>query len=331
LAVLPPLAAPSDKSNRLDLARWLVDPAHPLTSRVAANRVWQQMFGRGLVATSDDFGKQGELPSDPELLDWLASEYQADGWSLKELTRTIAGSRVYQQSSAPRHELVSVDPENLLLARQSRRRVEAEIIRDLSLAASGLLSERLGGPSVRPPQPAEYASLTYAGSAKWVESQGSDRFRRGLYTFFQRTSPYPMLMTFDSPDSNECAVRRQTSNTPLQSLTIWNDPAFFGASQSLARRVVREIPADGDPREVVRRRAGHAFALCLARRPSEPELSDLVMLFDDQMRLTIRDEAAAQQIAGPDPLPDGTSAAVLAAWVGVSRTVLNLDEFITRE
>ncbi len=329
--VLPPLAAMDGKANRLDLARWLVEPAHPLPARVAANRVWQQLFGRGLVATSDDFGKQGELPSHPELLDWLASEYQADGWSLKELIRTIACSRVYQQSSAPRRELTAVDPENILWARQSRRRVEAEIIRDLSLAAGGLLTERIGGPSVRPPQPAEYAGLTYAGSAKWVESQGADRYRRGLYTFFQRTSPYPMLMTFDSPDSNECAVRRQTSNTPLQALTIWNDPAFFEASQSLARRVVREVPAGGDPRAVVRLRAGHAFTLCLSRRPSEPELSDLVTLFDDQVRLTLQDEAAAKQIAGSDPLPEETTAAELAAWVGVSRTVLNLDEFITRE
>jgi mono/diheme cytochrome c family protein len=331
IAVLPPLAARGTTPDRLDLARWLVDPAQPLTSRVAVNRVWQQMFGRGLVPTSDDFGKQGELPSHPELLDWLASEYVADGWSLKELIRTIACSRVYQQSSVPRHELTNADPENVLLARQSRRRVESEIIRDLSLAASGLLTERIGGPSVRPPQPAEYAGLTYAGSAKWVESQGADRYRRGLYTFFQRTSPYPMLMTFDSPDSNECTVRRQTSNTPLQALTIWNDPAFFEASQSLARRVVREVPGMGEPRDIVRRRAGHAFALCITRQPSEAELTDLVVLFDDQVRLTLQDEAAAKQIAGPEPLPEGTTAAELAAWIGVSRTVLNLDEFITRE
>ncbi len=330
-AVLPPLTSRGTTLDRIDLARWLVDPAHPLSSRVAVNRVWQQMFGRGLVPTSDDFGKQGELPSHPELLDWLASEYMADGWSLKELLRTIACSRVYQQSSAPRHELTKADPENVLLARQSRRRVESEIIRDLSLAASGMLTERIGGASVRPPQPAEYAGLTYAGSAKWVESQGVDRYRRGLYTFFQRTSPYPMLMTFDSPDSNECTARRQTSNTPLQALTIWNDPAFFEASQSLARRIVREVPSAGEPREVVRRRAAHAFILCLARRPSEAELTDLVVLFDDQVRLTLQDEAAAKQIAGPEPLPEGTSAAELAAWIGVSRTVLNLDEFITRE
>jgi Protein of unknown function (DUF1553)/Protein of unknown function (DUF1549)/Planctomycete cytochrome C len=330
-AVLPPLAPRGAMPDRIDLAQWLVDPAHPLTSRVAANRVWQQLFGRGLVATSDDFGKQGEKPSHPELLDWLASEYTAEGWSLKELVRTIVRSRAYQQSSAPRHELTAVDPENVLLARQSRRRVEAEIIRDLSLAASGLLTERIGGPSVRPPQPAEYASLTYAGSAKWAESAGADRYRRGLYTFFQRTSPYPMLMTFDSPDSNECAVRRQTSNTPLQALTIWNDPAFFEASQWLGRRIVREVPAAGEPREVVRRRAARAFVLCLSRRPSEAELGDLVTLFDDQVRLTLQDEAAAKQIVGSETLPQGTSAAELAAWIGVGRTVLNLDEFITRE
>jgi mono/diheme cytochrome c family protein len=330
-AVLPPLTETGGQADRLALARWLVDPEHPLVARVAANRVWQQLFGRGLVPTSDDFGKQGEPPSHPELLDWLAREYAADGWSLKELIRTIAASRTYRQSSAPRRELAQVDPENVLLARQSRRRVEAEVIRDLSLAVSGQLAERIGGPSVRPPQPAEYASLTYAGSAKWVESQGADRYRRGLYTFFQRTSPYPMLMTFDSPDSNECTVRRQSSNTPLQALTIWNDPAFFQASQALARRVVREVPSAGEPREVVRRRAAHVFTLCLARRPSEPELSDLVSLFDNQVQLTIQDEAAAKQIAGPEPIPDQTTAAELAAWVGVSRSVLNLDEFITRE
>jgi len=330
-AVLPPLAARGTTPDRLDLAKWLVEPAHPLSSRVAVNRVWQHLFGRGLVATSDDFGKQGEPPSHPELLDWLAAETMADGWSSKELVRTIASSRTYLQSSAPRRELTLADPENMLLARQSRRRVEAEIIRDLSLAASGLLTERIGGPSVRPPQPAEYASLTYAGSAKWVESQGTERYRRGLYTFFQRTSPYPMLMTFDSPDSNECTVRRQTSNTPLQALTIWNDPAFFEAAQALARRVVREVPPGGEPREVVRRRAAHVFALCLARRPSESELGDLVGLFDDQVRLTLQDEAAARQIAGPAPVPEGTSPAELAAWVGISRTVMNLDEFITRE
>ncbi len=331
LAVLPPLVAAEPSPSRLDLARWLVDPANPLTARVAANRVWQQLFGRGLVATSDDFGKQGEMPSHPELLDHLASDYRDGGWSLKRLVRQITATATYRQSSAPRHDLIAIDPENVLLARQSRRRVESEIIRDLSLAAGGLLTEQIGGPSVHPPQPAEYASLTYAGSARWVESSGGDRYRRGMYTFFQRTSPYPMLMTFDTPDSNECAARRQTSNTPLQALTLWNDPVFFEAAQSLGHRVVSEVPTAADPRETVRRRAIYAFELGLARRPSEKELTDLIALFDGQFHLAQADKVAARQITGPSPPPEGTSIAELAAWVGVGRTVLNLDEFITRE
>jgi hypothetical protein len=331
LAVLPPLKALESGPSRLDLAKWLVDPANPLTPRVAANRVWQQLFGRGLVATSDDFGKQGEKPSHPELLDRLASDYRDGGWSLKRLIRRITATATYRQSSAPRHDLIAIDPENVLLARQSRRRVESEIIRDLALAASGLLSEQIGGESVRPRQPAEYDSLTYANSAIWVASTGGDRYRRGMYTFFQRTSPYPMLMTFDSPDSNECAARRQTSNTPLQALTLWNDPVFFEAAQLLGRRVISEVPAAAEPRETVRRRASYAFELGLARRPSETELTDLIALFDGQFRLAQADEAAARQITGPLPPPEGTSIAELAAWVGVARTVLNLDEFITRE
>jgi hypothetical protein len=331
LAVLPPLVPRGSVPDRLDLAQWLMDPANPLPARVAANRVWQHLFGRGLVATSDDFGKQGEKPSHPELLDRLASDYVIGGWSTKALLRSIAQSAAYQQSSAPRHDLAAIDPENILLARQSRLRVEAEVIRDLALASSGLLSPRIGGPSVRPPQPAEYANLTYANSAKWVESTGDDRYRRGLYTFFQRTSPYPMLMTFDSPDSNECTVRRQTSNTPLQSLTLWNDPAFFEAARSLGRRIVRDVPPGADPRETVRRRAVHAFALGMARRPSETELTDLTALFDAHLRLNQQDEVSARQLVGPEPPTNGASLAEQAAWIGVGRTVLNLDEFITRE
>jgi len=331
LAVLPQLSPRSQRPDRLDLAGWLVDPANPLPARVAANRVWQQLFGRGIVPTSDDFGKQGERPSHPLLLDWLAGEYSGGGWTLKRLIRRITSSATYRQSSAPRHDLDAIDPENVLLARQARRRVEAEIIRDLTLAASGQLAVRIGGPSVRPPQPAEYANLTYANSARWVESTGADRYRRGMYTFFQRTSPYPMLMTFDTPDSNECAARRQTSNTPLQALTLWNDPVFFESARSLGRRVVCEVPPEDDPRQTVRRRASHCFELGLARRPSEPELSDLVGLFDAHIRLAGQDEAAARQMIGPEPPPKGTTVAELAAWIGVGRTVLNLDEFITRE
>ena len=331
LAVLPPLAPRGSDADRLDLAHWLVDPANPLPARVAANRVWQHLFGRGLVATSDDFGKQGEPPSHPDLLDCLASDYIAGGWSTKGLVRSIVQSAAYRQSSAPRHDLEAVDPENILLARQSRQRVEAEVIRDLALSSSGLLAQRIGGPSVRPPQPAEYASITYAGSARWTESTGADRYRRGMYTFFQRTSPYPMLMTFDSPDSNECTVRRQTSNTPLQALTLWNDPAFFEAARSLGRRIVREVPAEGDPQHIARRRATYAFQLAMARRPSEAEMADLVSLFETQVRLGQQDEVSARQLIGPEPPPADTNITELAAWIAIGRTVLNLDEFITRE
>ncbi len=232
--VLPAIEPRGDQPDRLDLARWLVDPANPLTARVTVNRLWQRYFGRGIVATVDDFGLQGEAPSHPQLLDWLASELVDSGWRLKHVHRLIVTSATYRQTCATRKDLVDADPENILLARQTRRRVEAEIVRDLALSASGLLDRKVGGPSVRPPQPAEYSALTYANSAKWQTSPGGDRYRRGLYTFFQRTSPYPMLMTFDSPDSNECIARRASSNTPLQALTIWNDPVFVECAQALA-------------------------------------------------------------------------------------------------
>jgi hypothetical protein len=329
-AFLPPVKARGEVPDRLDLAQWLVDPANPLPGRVAVNRVWHQLFGRGIVPTLDDFGKQGEKPSHPELLEWLANEFASSGWSQKKIVRLIVESRTYQQSSAPRRELVDRDPENVLLARQTRRRVEAEVIRDLALAASGMLSERLGGPSVHPPQPTEYATLTYANSAKWVESKGADRYRRGLYTFFQRTSPYPMLMTFDSPDSNECAARRQTSNTPLQALTIWNDLAFFEAAQALGRRIVNEVPAENDERQTARLRGERAFLLCLARRPTTVELSDVFSLYESARQLASQDETAARQLVG-QPAPSSDSLAEVAAWISVGRALLNLDEFITRE
>jgi mono/diheme cytochrome c family protein len=343
-AFLPPVKARDhdEKLDRLDLARWLVGPANPLTGRVAVNRIWHQLFGRGIVPTLDDFGKQGEKPSHPELLDWLASEFQGtegskqgiggDGerWRIKRLIRGIVLSATYQQSSAPRGDLMDRDPENVLLARHARRRVEAEVIRDLALASSGLFTGQIGGPSVRPPQPTEYATLTYANSAKWIESKGADRYRRGLYTFFQRTSPYPMLMTFDSPDSNECAARRQTSNTPLQALTIWNDPAFFEAAQALGRRIVAEVPAEDDDQQTVRLRTERAFLLCLARRPSAAEMSDVFSLYQSARELAEQNEASAGQLIG-SPTPSSASAAEVAAWISVGRALLNLDEFITRE
>jgi hypothetical protein len=350
LAILTPVKPRGDRPDRLDLARWLVDPANPLPPRVTVNRLWQQLFGRGIVVTSDDFGKQGERPSHPELLDWLAAEFrgqdrvqdaanpqsairnpQSTAWEIKRLVRRIVSSTTYRQSSALRQELTERDPENILLARQSRRRVESEIIRDVALSAGGLIASRIGGPSVRPPQPAEYATITYAGSAKWNESQGADRYRRGMYTFFQRTSPYPMLMTFDTPDTTECAVRRATSNTPLQALTLWNDPVFTEAAQSLGLRIVREVGSSGNDDATVRVRTRQAFHLALSRDPSEEELADVLALHQAHLVTCRADEKASAAIVGIQQLPPGVTTADAAAWIGVARALINLDEFITRD
>jgi hypothetical protein len=329
-AWLPSVRPRGPAADRLDLAHWLVSAENPLPARVAVNRWWGKIFGRGIVSTADDFGRQGEAPSHPELLDWLAVELRDAGWSLKHLVRLIVTSSTYRQSSAIRTELLAIDPENALLARQARRRVEAEVIRDLTLAASDLLDRRVGGPSVRPPQPVEYAKLTYANSAKWQESEGGDRYRRGIYTFFQRTSPYPMLMTFDSPDSNECCVERESSNTPLQALTLWNDPTFFECAQSLGRRIAGYRPG-GAERGMVGARIAYAFTLCLARSPAASETDELESLFADQLTRYRADPAAARELAGIAPLPGDVSPEEVAAWIVVSRTLLNLDEFMTRE
>ncbi len=318
LAVLPPLDSADASRTRLDLAQWLTRPEHPLTARVAANRVWKQLFGRGLVATVDDFGTKGEPPSHPELLDWLALAFQELGWSQKALTRLIVTSGTYRQASASRPELADRDPNNVWLARQNRLRLEGEVIRDSSLAASGLLVPRIGGPSVRPPQPAGISELTYAGAARWVESQGPDRHRRGLYTWFQRTSPYPMLMTFDSPDSNVCAVKRERSNTPLQALTLLNDPVFFECAQALGHRILRESSAEFDAR------LQRGFHLCLARTFTADEHRVMVRLHERLVRQCESQPAEAVRLAG-------VSHADVAAWVVLARTMLNLDEFITRE
>ena len=257
-AALPPLQA-AGAATRLDLAKWLVSPANPLTSRVIMNWMWHHHFGRGLVATLEDFGTQGEKPSHPELLDWLATEFVRQKWSMKAMHKLIVTTATYRQSSKARPELMSRDPLNVLLARQNRPRLEAEIVRDLALASSGLLNRRIGGPSVHPPQPPGISELSYAGSVRWVESTGPDRYRRGMYTWFQRTSPYPMLITFDAPDSNVCCSRRERSNTPLQALTLLNDTVFVECAQALARRILAEKV------EGRQERIRYGFRLCVAR------------------------------------------------------------------
>jgi hypothetical protein len=290
-AALPPLNA-GERPTRLGLARWVVRPDNPLTPRVLANWVWQKYFGRGLVATPEDFGTQGERPSHPELLDYLAGEVLRRGWGLKSLHRLIVTSATYRQASHARPELAQRDPLNLLLARQARLRLEAEALRDAALAASGLLVRTVGGPSVRPPQPPGISELTYAGSARWVESTGPDRHRRGLYTWFQRTSPYPMLLTFDAPDSNVCVVRRERSNTPLQALTLLNDAVFVECARALGRRVLAEAPP-GDAR-----RLHYAFRLCVAREPTPAELSRLARLLADFRALCREKPDEAARLTG---------------------------------
>jgi hypothetical protein len=337
-AVLHPFVASGGRTpTRLELARWLVDPANPLTARVTMNRVWKNLLGQALVTSVEDFGTRGDHPTHPDLLDWLAAEFiaptcpplskggETGAWSVKRMIKLIVLSATYRQSSQPRPELIGRDPRNTLLARQNRFRLEAEVLRDACLAASGLLTPAIGGPSVRPRQPAGISELTYAGSARWVESTGADRYRRGLYTWFQRTSPYPMLMTFDAPDSNVTCTRRDRSNTPLQALTLLNDPVFHECAQALGRRMMKESPG-GDSAARVK----FAFVTCLSRPPTDKERASLCQLFDDFRALAEVDHAAAAKLAGPPP-PAESDLADTAACIAAARVVLNLDEFVTRE
>jgi len=320
-SLFPPISEP--RQDRLTLARWLVSRQNPETARVAVNRMWQDFFGQGLVVTSENFGTQGDKPSHPELLNWLASEFQDHEWSRKYMEKLIVMSAAYRQSSAVRKDLQNTDPNNILIARQSRLRLPGEAIRDEALAASGLLNTTIGGKSVRPPQPAGVAELGYSGSVKWPESTGPDRYRRGLYIHFQRTTPYPMLMNFDEPDSNTTCTRRGRSNTPLQALNLLNDPVFFEAAQALATRVLEEMPGG------ITQRLDYAFKLVVARPPTEGERQRLTDYFEQQKQLLGTDPKAAENV---QPFhPHGVDPLDAAAWVGVSRVLLNLDEFITRE
>jgi hypothetical protein len=321
LAVLPPL--PPGPVTRLTLARWLVSPEHPLTSRVAVNRLWQEVFGRGLVFTSEDFGTTGDRPTHPELLDWLAIEFMSRGWSMKQMVRLMVTSATYRQSSNARPDVEAKDPQNTLLARQSRLRLPAELIRDEALYAAGLLDLRVGGRSVKPPQPKGVAELSYAGSVKWDESSGADRYRRGLYIHFQRTVPYPQLMNFDEPNANLACTRRERTNTPLQALNLLNDPVFFDAAQGLAYRILRESTGP------FRDRLNYAYEVTLGRQASVREAERMGRFLDDTSR-TLTANPQTVPALFPNQL-EGVSQAEAAAWVELSRVLLNLDEFITRD
>ena len=334
-AVLHALKPRATQPDRLDLAQWLFAPENPLTARVSVNHVWKNLFGRGLVATVEDFGKQGEKPTHPELLDWLAATFAAPStinspnsqlglsWSRKSLIKLIVTSATYKQSSLSRPDLQERDPNNLLLARQNRLRLEAETVRDAYLTASGLLNPKIGGPSIRPSLPADIAALGYANSVKWTESTGTEKNRRGLYIFFQRTVPYPMLMTFDAPDSNTSCARRERSNTPLQALTLLNDPVFFECAQQLGARMA-EVPT-ADAAERIRL----GFTRCLSRPPSAEELSRLLKLYEAQLKLARADADGAAKITGAKKA--APEAAEKATLVALGRVMLNLDEFFTRD
>ncbi|MCH7988623.1 MAG: DUF1553 domain-containing protein, partial [Planctomycetes bacterium] len=314
----------SSDANRLDLSHWLMDIENPLTPRVTVNYMWVYLFGEGLVRTPSDFGVRGEKPTHPELLDWLATEYRRLGFSRKAMIKTIVMSSVYRQSSAHRPKLTTIDAGNRLLHRQNRFRAEAEIVRDMSLSASGLLSRKIGGPSVFPPMPKDVAELSYANNFKWKTSKGEDRYRRGMYTFFKRTSPHPNLSAFDCPDSNLSCLSRTTSNTPLQALITLNNEVFVESSQALARRVlVGKGKTDAE-------RMTNAFRFCLTRPPTKMENARLMEYLATGREWYKDHKDDAKKLVGSYQ-PEGIALDQAAAWVVVSRVILNFDEFITRE
>jgi hypothetical protein len=346
--VLPPLPA-GETPDRLALAKWLVSDDNPLTARVTVNRFWEQLFGRGIVETSEDFGTQGQRPTHPELLDWLATTFMAKdeggrmkyeskpgssssfiphpssftcGWSVKRLLFLMVTSATYRQDSRVTPALLARDPQNRLLARGPRFRLEAEMIRDSALSAAGLLSLKVGGPSVFPYQPDGIWVIPYNGD-QWQMSPGDERYRRGLYTFWRRTSPYPSFVSFDATSREYCTVRRIRTTTPLQALTVLNDPAFFDAARGLARRMQKEGGSG------LRARLIYGFRCCVARRPTPLELSRLAALYSKELAFYQADAKVAAAVAGGPPdqanLPD------TAALTIVANVLLNLDETLTKE
>ncbi|MEX0938248.1 MAG: PSD1 and planctomycete cytochrome C domain-containing protein [Pirellulales bacterium] len=328
-AIFPPL--PEDvPNNRLGLARWLVDPAHPLTARVTVNRFWQQLFGTGLVKTAEDFGVQGERPSHPELLDWLATELVRSGWDVKHMVRLMVTSHTYQQQSRITPEMLEIDPANRLLARGPRYRMDAEIVRDTALSISGLLVDDIGGPSVKPYQPPglwEVVGYTSSNTAKFVQDHGENLFRRSMYTFWKRTSPPPTMLMFDAPSRETCTVRRARTNTPLQALALMNDTQYVEASRHLAQRMMTEGGSTPDER------IAFAFRLATARQPGADEAQVLLDVYQDHLAEFQADpEAAAKLIAvGETPRDESLDPPQFAATTMVASLILNLDETITKQ
>jgi hypothetical protein len=326
-AVLPAIAAADGaKPNRLDMAKWIVSPENPLTSRVLVNRFWEAIFGVGIVRTSEEFGAQGEMPVHADLLDWLATEFVRTGWDTKGFLKLLVTSAAYRQSSVVTAEVQEKDPENRFLARGPRFRSSAEVLRDQALFAGGLLSPKLYGKPVRPPKPDMGLSTAFGRGNDWIPSTGEDRYRRAIYTEVRRNSPYPSFSTFDAPNREVCTLRRGRTNTPLQALVTLNDPAFIEAAQGLARRLIAEA---GPERE---QRIRHAFRIVLSRAPSDTELRRLGQLLEESWNNFSADKARALKMAVDPigPLPAGADPAEMAAWTAFSNVLLNLDETLMR-
>ncbi len=311
--------------DRLALARWLVSRENPLTARVTVNRYWEQLFGTGLVATSEEFGSQGDLPTHPELLDWLAVEFMDNGWDMKHLLKTMLLSAVYRQSSQVSRELAQLDPENRWLARGPRFRMTAETIRDQALAVAGLLSHKLYGPPVKPPQPSLGLTAAFGSSTDWQTSSGEDRYRRGLYTTWRRSNPYPSMFTFDAPNREVCTLRRDRTNTPLQALVTLNDPVYIEAAQAFGRAMVQQ-PG------MIEQKLEHALSRALARPVAADEVEILKRLYEKALGILKEQPEEALKLA-TDPigaLPEGSDVTELAAWTVVANSILNLDELLMR-
>ncbi|GAA5506697.1 DUF1553 domain-containing protein [Novipirellula caenicola] len=315
----------SDSPDRLDLARWLVDEDNPLTARVIANRHWEQIFGIGIVESSEEFGSQGELPSHPELLDWLATELQQNGWDIKAFLKLLVMSSTYRQSSVTSVQQQENDPMNRMLARGPRFRIAAEMVRDQALFVAGLLSDKMGGPPVNPPQPELGLRAAFGGDTDWKTSEGDDRYRAGIYTSWRRSSPYPSMSQFDAPDRDVCTVRRIRTNTPLQALVTLNDPVYIEAAQALARRTVAAA-------ETTESRIRFIFQTTLIRNPYPAEITRIAQLVEEVRSAFSDDPDAAKQMA-TDPIgavPEGVDVVDLAAWTVVGNVMLNLDELLMK-
>jgi hypothetical protein len=324
--------APTGNVDRLALAKWLLAPDHPTTARVAVNRFWAQLFGIGIVETEEDFGTQGAPPTNQQLLDWLAIQFRTSkekgglGWDMKGLIKLIVSSQTYRQSSKASEAAMKIDPRDQLLSHYPRRRLEAEAVRDQALALGGLLSPRIGGPSVYPPQPDGLWVIAFRGAEKYPTSTGEDRWRRSLYTVWRRISPNPTMTAFDAPSREICTIRRLPTNTPLQAFVTLNDPVFFEAAQGLARRILRE--SKGDTRERIR----YALELVLARPATETEIGALSKLLETELATYRANPDNAKRIAtSPElSLPEGMDAAEAAAWTTIANVLLNLDAVLVK-